>query len=376
MNLNRVRAIASKEFIQIGRDPRSLTMAIFIPILMLVMFGYVLDLDVNNVPMVIWNQDNTKTSTDFLLNFKNSRYFDIRAYYDNYDDLQRRIDNGSAMMAMVIPYDFSEYIHSSRQAPVQLIVDGSDSNTATIAMGYAKSVVGRYNEGLINNTLASTGRTQQQVVDVRPRIWFNEDLKSRNYIIPGLIAVIMMIIAALLTSLTIAKEWERGTMEQLIATPVAPKELIYGKFLPYFVIGFVDLIIAVAMALFIFQIPFRGSMVLLFGLSSIFLMGALMLGIWISIGAKNQLLASQVAMLSTFLPAFLLSGFMYAITNMPEAIQLVTYIVPARYFIAVLRGVYLKGVGFSVLWEQALFLAIFSFIMVGLANRKFKKKVI
>lgn len=376
MNLTRTRAIASKEFIQISRDPRSLAMAIFIPILMLVMFGYVLDLDVNNVPMVIWNQDNTKTSNDFLLNFKNSRYFDIRGYFDNYDSLQRRLDNGSTMMAMVIDKDFSEYIHSAGKAPVQLMVDGSDSNTATIAMGYVRSVVNRYNEQLINNTLAAMGYKGQPSVDVRPRIWFNEDLKSRNYIIPGLIAVIMMIIAALLTSLTIAKEWERGTMEQLIATPVSSRELIYGKFIPYFVIGFVDLIIAVAMALFIFQIPLRGSIVLLFALSGLFLLGALMLGIWISIGTKNQLLASQIAMLSTFLPAFLLSGFMYAITNMPKVIQAITVIIPARYFITILRGIYLKGVGFAVLWKQALFLTIFGFIMVGLANRKFKKKVL
>jgi ABC-2 type transport system permease protein len=375
VNRKRIRAIANKEFIQVIRDPRSLAMAIFIPVLLLVMFGFVLDLDVNNVPMIVWNQDNTKTSTDFLLNFKNSRYFDIRGYFDNYRDLQKRIDNGSTMMAMIIPKDFSRYIHADSMAPVQLMVDGSDSNTATIAMGYVKSVVARYNEGLINDALAEEGISPQTPVELRPRIWFNEDLKSRNYIIPGLIAVIMMVITALLTSLTVAREWERGTMEQLISTPVTSKELIFGKFLPYFAIGLVDLVMAVAMAYFIFRIPFRGNIILLFGLSGIFLMGALTLGIWISIGAKNQLLASQIAILSTFMPAFLLSGFMYAITNMPKAIQIITYIIPARYFITILRGIYLKGVGFGVLWKPALFLCIFASLMVGLANRKFKKKV-
>jgi len=375
MNLKRVSAVAKKEFIQIMRDARSLGMGIFLPVFLLLLFGFALTLDVDNVPMAIWNQDGSKVSTDFILNFKNSRYFKIIGYFDNYADLIKYLDHSDALMAMVIPKDFSKYIRSDQAAPVQLLVDGSDSNTATIAMGYVNSVILRYNVKFIMDSFAKYGIKNPSVVDMRPRIWFNPDLKSRIFIIPGLIAVIMMIIAALLTSLTVAREWERGTMEQLISTPVRPGELILGKFIPYFAIGFFDLLVAVGMGQYVFNIPFRGSLGLLFLLSSLYLFGTLTMGIFISVVAKNQHLASQLAILSTFLPAFLLSGFMYPISNMPQFIQVVTRIVPARYYLIILRGIYLKGVGFGVLWVQALFLAIFALIMAWLAKKNFIKKV-
>ena len=375
MNFRRVKALSKKEFIQIWRDPRSLALAIAIPMLLLILFGFALTLDVDNVPLAIWNQDKSQISTDFLLNFEKSRYFKVVGYFDNYRQLQELIDGNKALMALVIPKDFSKYIKGGRTAPVQLLVDGSDSNTATIAMGYADSIVARYNAELIAETFAKFGKNAQNPVDMRPRVWFNEDLKSRNFIIPGLIAVIIMIIAALLTSLTIAREWERGTMEQLISTPIKTNELMFGKFVPYFVIGFIDLLIAAGMAKFVYDIPCRGNIMLLFGLSAVFLTGALTLGIFISTAAKSQLLASQLAIITTFLPAFLLSGFAYAISNMPYAIQQITRVVPARYFIVILKGIYLKGVGVRVLWSEAAFLILFSVIMIVLTNLKFKKKV-
>ena len=279
------------------------------------------------------------------------------------------------MMAMTIPVDFSKLILASQSAPVQLIVDGSDSSTATIAASYASAIASAYNARLTTSTLSRFGINPPAPLDMEPRVWFNADLKSRNFIIPGLIAVIMMIIAALLTSLTITREWERGTMEQLISTPVKSGELILGKFLPYFAIGFLDLLIAIAMAQFIYHIPLRGSLTLLIILSAIFISGAMSLGIFISTAAKSQLMASQMAILTTFLPAFLLSGFAYAIYNMPQAIQVITYIVPARYFITILKGIYLKGIGIRELWPNVLFLIIFTSVMVLLAKRKFKKKV-
>ncbi len=376
MNPLRVKAIAKKEFLQIARDPRSLALALFIPVLLLILFGFALSLDVDNVPLVIWDQDTSKLSRDFILNFKNSRYFKIIGYSDSYTKPQEYIDKGKAMMMLVIPKDFSKILQSGLKAPVQLLVDGSDSNTATIAMGYVNSVVARYNVTLINDSFAKAGvRKPSSLIDLRPRVWFNPDLKSKNYIIPGLIAVIMMIIAALLTSLTVAREWERGTMEQLIATPVKPGELILGKFLPYFTIGFIDLLIAAAMAQFVFYVPVRGSVALLFGLSALFLTGTLMQGMLISIVAKDQHLASQFAFLTTFLPAFLLSGFAYAIANMPKAIQALTTLVPARYFIVILKGIYLKGIGLKILWPEALYLLLFTLAMIGLAGKKFRKKV-
>ncbi len=375
MNLARVKAIAKKEFIHIFRDPRSLGMAIAIPMLLLILFGYALTLDVDNIPLVIWNQDRTQVSQDYILNFKNSPYFKIVGYFDGYRKLQAAIDKNQALMAMVIPYDFSKQIESNQSVPVQLLVDGSDSNTATIAIGYATAVTLKYNKNFIVNELAQVGIEDMTPIDMRSRVWFNADLKSRNYIIPGLIAVIMMVIAALLTSLTVAKEWESGTMEQLISTPVKSDELIFGKLIPYFTIGLFDVAVAVAMGQFLFHVPLRGNVVLLFILSGFFLAGALSLGILISIITKNQLVASQLAMVTTFLPAFLLSGFMYAISNMPKVIQILTHLIPARYFVVILKGIYLKGVGLKILGMQAFYLLLFAFIALKLANKKFKKKV-
>lgn len=375
MNLTRVKAIAQKEFIHIFRDPRSLGMAIAIPMLLLVLFGYALTIDVDNVPLVIWDQDKTQISQDYILNFKNSPYFKIVGYLDGYKKIQVAIDNNQALMAMVIPADFSKKIESNQHTPVQLLVDGSDSNTSTIAIGYVTAVTSKYNRNFIINKFSLAGINNMIPVDLRSRVWFNADLKSKNYIIPGLIAVIMMVIAALLTSLTVAKEWESGTMEQLISTPVKSNELILGKLIPYFTIGLFDVVVAVAMGQFLFHVPLRGSVALLFLLSGFFLAGALSLGILISIVTKNQLVASQLAMVTTFLPAFLLSGFMYSIANMPKAIQVITHLIPARYFVVILKGIYLKGVGLKILGMQVFYLFLFAIIVLNIANRKFKKKV-
>ncbi|KHE91769.1 MAG: hypothetical protein SCABRO_02470 [Candidatus Scalindua brodae] len=257
-----------------------------------------------------------------------------------------------------------------------MIVDGSDSNTATIAIGYVDMVAQTYSWDIaVRDIQRIGGRTLHLPVDMQTRVWFNADMESKNYIIPGLIAVIMMVIAALLTSLTIAREWERGTMEQLISTPVKPRELILGKLLPYFAIGMFDVFLAVLMGEYLFHVPLRGNVALLFGMAAIFLAGALSMGMVISILTKSQLLASQLAMVLTFLPSFLLSDFMYAISNMPKAIQLITYVIPARYFVIMLKGIYLKGVGLEILAVEAGLLTIFGVVMVVLANIKFKKKL-
>jgi ABC-2 type transport system permease protein len=375
VNIRRVKAIAKKEFIQIWRDPRSLSLGIAIPVILIVLFGYALSLDIDDVPMVVWDQDKSKVSVDFLRNFGNSKYFSINAYYDNYRELERDINYGRAMIGMVIPKDFSRYLNSGQKAPVQVILDGSDSNTAQVALGYVKSVVNAFNVNIITNALQKAGAPRVNTLDFEARVWFNQDFESKNFIVPGLIAIIMMIISALLTSLTVAREWERGTMEQLIATPVRPAELIAGKFIPYFAIGLLDLITAVLMGVFVFTVPLRGSILLLFILSSVFLTGALALGIYISTVAKNQLMASQMALLISFLPTFLLSGFTYEIFNMPKWVQAFTYFIPARYFITILRGIYLKGIGISDLWFEALCLLLFTYLATGAAIKKFKKKI-
>lgn len=377
MNPLRIWAVTRKEALHILRDPRSLGMGIAIPMLLLVLFGYALTLDVDDVPLVVWDQSGTQTSRELVSRFQGSRYFSLRGYLHGYTELERSVDTGQALAALVIPRDFAAAIASGRAAPVQLIVDGSDSNTATIAMGYAEVVAQTYSQDVaLAEIRRSGGQNLPAPVDLVPRVWFNADMASKNYIIPGLIAVIMMVIAALLTSLTVAREWERGTMEQLISTPVKGRELILGKLLPYFMIGMLDVLLAVLMGEFLFQVPLRGSVALLFGMAAIFLAGALSLGMVISIATKSQLLASQLAMVLTFLPSFLLSGFMYAISNMPEPIRIVTYLIPARYFVALLKGIYLKGVGLQILALEAGLLTIFGVLMVALAGVKFKKRLV
>ncbi|MFA6241559.1 MAG: ABC transporter permease, partial [Candidatus Hydrogenedentales bacterium] len=256
------------------------------------------------------------------------------------------------------------------------IVDGSDSNTATIAMGYAKAITEGYNQRIMLHQIQRFGLTPpRQPIDIRARVWYNADLESRNFIVPGLIAVVMSIIGAMLTSLTISREWERGTMEQLISTPVRSPELLFGKLIPYFAIGMLDVVLAMLMGRFLYNVPLRGSVPLLFASAMVFLVVATTQGLIFSILAKNQLLASQLALMGTFLPAFLLSGFAFAISSMPIALQYVTYIVPARYFVVILKGIYLKGVGLSLLWGDILLLVIFATLLVIVANVAFKKKL-
>lgn len=377
MKLMRIRAVSRKEFIHILRDPRSLGMAVAIPMLLLLLFGYALTLDVDNVPLVVWAQEDSPIVQDLVRRFSASPYFSLQGEVGSYEELEYAIDSRTALIALVIPAGFSGRIESGRTAPVQGIVDGSDSNTASIAISYAQAVTAAYSQDIALRTFQRLGeKTADLPVQVEARVWFNDDRESKNYIIPGLIAVIMMVIAALLTSLTIAREWEQGTMEQLISTPVKAPELVIGKLFPYFVIGMVDVLLSVLMGEYLFHVPLHGSIPLLFAMAAVFLMGALSLGILISIVTKSQLVASQLAMVLTFLPAFLLSGFMYAISNMPRAVQMLTYLIPARYFVALLKGIYLKGTGFAVLYQEIILLSVFGLLMFLLAIAKFKKKLV
>jgi ABC-2 type transport system permease protein len=376
MNLRRLWAIARKEALHIRRDPRSLGLAIGIPMLMIVLFGYALTLDVDRVPLVAWDQSHTPASRDYLAQFTQSRYFRLQGAAENYATLERALDDRTAWVALVIPPDFASRLAAQGSPAVQAIVDGSDSNTASLVLGYTQGITLGFNQRIgLQELRRATGVAPSLLVDLRPRVWFNADLESRNYIIPGIIAVVMGLIAALLTSLTIAREWEAGTMEQLISTPIRPVELILGKLLPYFVIGMVDVLIALVMALFLFHVPLRGSIPLLLLVSACFIVGTLAQGILISTLARQQLLASQLAMVSTFLPAFLLSGFTFAIANMPVPVQIITHIVPARYYVALVKGIFLRGVGLEAMWPDALFLLLFALIVAGLAIARFKKRL-
>lgn len=376
VKFRRIRAVAHKESLHLLRDPRSLIMGLAIPMLMLFLFGYALNLDIEKVKLAVWDRSDTAASRDFVARFASSRYFKLVEHASSYGEIERAIDSRRAIIALVVPEDFNRTLEGRGRADVQAILDGSDANTATIVLAYAEAVTNSFSAKIILQRLDRAGHTPTvPPVDLRPRVWFNTDLVSRYYIFPGLIAVIMMVIAALLTSLTVAREWETGTMEQLIATPLTGGEIVTGKLLPYFMIGIADLVLCVLVGYFVFGVPFRGNLALLFAMSLVFLVGALALGILISILVKNQLLASQFALVTTMLPAFLLSGFMFPIDNMPQVIQVATNVVTARHFVHILRGIYLKDVGIRELAPQVLVLALFGVAVLALAVKKFRKKI-
>lgn len=377
MNLRRLKAVAKKEFLHVLRDPRSLMMGIGMPMMLLFLFGYALTLDVDRVPLAVWDQSQTVESRELISRFSGSRYFDLRLNTDNFRQIEQAIDEREALIALVIPSDFARKLSMGEAAVVQTIVDGSDPNTATIALGYADATALAFSRQVAVRQMQRAGlRLGMPMLELRPRVWFNTDMVSRNFIFPGLIAVVMMIMAAILTSLCIAREWETGTMEQLMATPLTASELIFGKLAPYFCIGVLDLILCIGVGEFVFNVPLRGSLWLLTPLAVLFLFGALSFGMLLSIITKSQLLASQFGIVTTVLPAFLLSGFIFPIENMPLPIQTVTHIITARYFVFILRGIYLKDVGMSVLWPEVLFLAGFGVIVMTAAIRKFKKKIV
>ena len=376
MSWRRLRAMFVKELHHITRDGRSLAIALLMPVMMLLLYGYALSLDVDRIPTVLYDQDNTPESRDLVRQFSGSRYFQIVDLAPNYARIDQDINKSRTLLAIVIPNTYSRDLLSGHQAEVQLIIDGSDSNTASIAAGYVDALTQTYAAELRADSQKKLGAGEwKNPVDPRIRVLYNSDLKSKNYIVPGLIAVILMIIASLLTSLTIAREWETGTMEQLLSTPVRPSELVLGKLSAYFVLGITDMLVCLVIGVFIFDVPLRGSVALLFLSSCIFLFGALCWGVLLSASTRSQLLAYQLGVLSSFLPAFLLSGFIYAIQNMPKVIQVVTYLVPARYFMVVLKEIFLKGVGFSFFALELGLLTLYALLVFLLASRKMRQKI-
>ena len=376
MNLLRTRAVARKEFLHIVRDPRSLALALGLPLILLLLFGHALTLDVDQIPTLIYDSDKSPQSRELVRLFQGSKYFQVLGWVDNYEAIERKIDSDECLLGVVVPRDYSRKLLSGEEAEVQLLLDGSDSNTASIALGYAESMLQAYALELRSAALNRRGAGQlTPPVEPRLRVWYNSELKSRNYIVPGLIAVILMIIAALLTSLTIAREWEMGTMEQLLSTPLRPAELVLGKLTAFFGLGLIDTTVAVVVGVYIFHVPLRGNAFFLFFTACIFLFGALCWGIMLSAVTRSQLLAYQLGMLTSFLPAFILSGFIYSIENMPVIIRMVTHIFPARYFVTILKGIFLKGVGMQVLWDEVAFLVVFAGIVFFLATRKLKQKL-
>lgn len=376
MSWQRILAMTRKEVIQIRRDPRSLLVIIAMPIIQLVIFGYGVNLDAKHITLCVYDRDGSQTSQDLLKHFQATDYFDIVRVSDNYSDVVRQIDHGVCRMAVVVPPQFSEKIRTNGQASVQALLDASDGNTASIGMGYAQGIVQGYSSQVQIDWQQKSGlAVGAPSVTFQPRTWFNEDLESMANIVPGVVAMVMAVVGAFLTSLTIAREWERGTMEQLISTPVGRLEIQIGKLVPYFVIGMVDTAVCAAMAVWWFNVPFRGRWTVLFGCSMLFLLVVLSLGYFISVTAKSQLGASQMALLATFLPTFLLSGFVFPIEQMPLVVQWITRVLPARYYVSILRNVFLKGTEIKVMAGDLTALAIIALVLITLSVRAFHKRL-
>ncbi|PKN52701.1 MAG: hypothetical protein CVU55_05575 [Deltaproteobacteria bacterium HGW-Deltaproteobacteria-13] len=375
-SLFRILAIAEKEWVHIRRDARSLLLSIGLPIIMLFLFGYALSMDVTHVKTAVYDQDRTPMSRSLIEKFSHTEYISIYKYVNSQKEIDSLLDKGKIILAIVIPPGFEKMYLAGKKADAQLLVDGSDPNSALVAAGYVKMIMYEFNKNLTFKVLSNAGISDLRVpVDVRTRIWYNPQLKSKNFIVAGTIVVIMAIISSLITSLTIAKEWERGTMETLITTPVRKYEIFFGKLIPYIFIVLFDVVVTVSAGHFIFDMPIKGSVVELYIVSFLFLIGTSGLGLLISSSTRNQMLAVQFAMTVTYMPTILLSGYIFPIKNMPAVIQGITYFIPARYLIYYMKGITLKGIGFTLMWSQIIFLVLFAVVVVAISLKKLSFKL-
>lgn len=364
MNAKNVKAIARKEYFHLIRDFRSLYLAFIIPLLLILLFGYALSLDVENIRTVVVDHDKTRQSRDFIRKMDASVYFRIIAHLENTASLSRYLDRNLAMLGIVIPPGWTADLKADRKSPLQVIIDGSDPNFAGSARAFMTAFISQANQNALVEFLNRQGLEKvKPPVDGRIRVWFNEDLESRNFIVPGIIALIIMIVGALLTSLVIAREYENGTMETLRSLPVRAVELFMGKALPYFFIALVDVLVAILMGQLLFGVVMKSSFWLMIVASSIYLGVALCVGLLISTLTKSQLVANQMAILLTYLPSLLLSDFVFPKENMPALLKMATYIVPATYYIDILNGLYLRNLSLTYLWPSFFTLFVMFFFL-------------
>ncbi len=358
MSFVKIRAVAGKEFYHLVRDWRSLILAFAIPLSLILLFGYALSLDVEYIKTVIVDQDRTNESRDFIRHIKSSRYFKIVAQEESVDAVDRYLDHEETSLAFIIPPGFTKNLDADRPASIQVILDASDPNFANTSKGYVNAFISLYNRDLLTDYINRQGMTPiNQPVDGRIRVWFNENLISRNFIIPGIVAVIIIIAGALLTSLVIAREYENGTMETLKSLPLGAFDFLVGKMIPYFLIAMTDVMVAIIMGQVLFNVVMKESFLIMVSASGLYIMVALSIGLLLSSVIKNQMIANQTAILITYLPSFLLSNFVFPISNMPKVLQLITYIVPARYYISILGDIYMRNAGFTAVWPNYAVLA-------------------
>jgi ABC-2 type transport system permease protein len=366
-----------KEFLQFKRDPKMFAMILIAPIIQLIFLGYAANFDVNVVHTAVYDMDKSEASRKYIESFESTGYYSFDYYFDNYDQLTEHIDNAEVIMGVVIPRGFEEKINRSETVQVQAIFDGSDGNTASIAAGYLQGITQKYSKDIVTEIRNKLGMQVIPVGSVQSetRVWYNPELKTRNFMVPGIVALLLMIITLILTSLAIVKEKEIGTLEQLIVTPIKPVQMIIGKLVPFALLGFAAVILVITAMYIIFGIAVKGSVVFLLFSSFVFILSTLGLGLFVSTISKTQQQAMMLAIFLVMMPMVFLSGFAFPIENMPQIIQWITYIIPLRYFMTIIRGIILKGIGIADLWLQLLAMLGLGILIFGLSVQRFQKRI-
>ena len=373
--MRKTLAVATKELRQILRDRRSLLILLFVPAFFLLLYGYALNFDIRNVRLAVQDRDRSARSRELVSSFVNSGYFALVGYVDSPTELDRLVDQGQVRAILSIPAGFDRDLSLRQPVIVQVIIDGDNANTASTVTGYARTLIGQYNSAQMEALMTVPGSSAPvPVIGIEPRIWYNPQLRSTLFLVPGLIAYISMITAVVSTALSVVREKERGTMEQVRMAPLSPLPYIIGKTIPYLVISFVSAILVILSAMLLFDLPMRGSWLLLCGAIGLFLIGAQAQGLLISTIAETQQVAFQIALLSSLLPTMILSGFIFPISSMPIVVQWITHIVPARYFLVALRAIVLKGADITAFWQDMVALAIFATVALGLASLRLRRE--
>jgi ABC-2 type transport system permease protein len=374
MIFRRIKPIVRKEYLQIWRDKRSLSVLLLFPALLIMVAGYALNFDVKHISTAIFDQEKSSRTRDFIRNFGNNEYFDINYSVTSYKEVDELLNTGDAFAVIVIPPDFSRNLESGNDATIQILVDGSNANTATNAIGYLSVVIQTFSSDLATVVLGKMGRELYLPIDFRPRIWYNPELSTAKFLIPGLIGFILMISAVISTSLSVVREKERGTMEQMMVSPLTTVEIIIGKTIAYLIIALIASVFVLFAGFILFDVAVHGSLIWLYVGIFIFLIGGLGQGLLISTVTHNQQVAFMVSVFSSLLPSFLLSGFVFPVRSMPFVLQVISYLTPTKYFLVMVRSIILKGAGLAAFWDQLVYMTIFALIMIGISSIRLLKK--
>lgn len=375
--MNAILNFIKKEFLQFKRDPKMFGIILVAPVIQLIFLGYAANLDIDKIKLIVYDQDKSVTSRTLINNLTSSGYFIIKDYADNYSSVTEYLDYNKATLALVIPNDFEKNLNRKETAKLQAIFDASDGNTVSIAAGYFQQAVLQFAQHTTFEMMKRSGLTISPVgnVSAETRIWYNPTLKTRNYMVPGIVGLLLSIVTLLLTSLAVVKEKEIGTMEQLIVTPLKPYQIIFGKLVPFILLGFISIIIVLTAMRIIFDIPVKGSLFFLFLSSFFYILSTLGLGLFVSTISKTQQQAMMIAVFAVMMPMVFLSGFAFPVENMPEIIQYISYIIPLKYFINIIRGVISKGLGFTELWFNALVLLAMGMFILLLSSLRFQRRL-